>query len=141
MKNSQLIALLLWGSLNACQSLDRQATLYEALGGAKGVEHIVDNFIVEIGYSPTISKHFEKTDLAHFREKQIEHICEVSDGPCQYSGDSMLQSHKNQHITEAEFNQTVDLLINAMNKAGIAQTAQNRLLARLAPMRSDIIYQ
>lgn len=124
-----------------CQTLNSNTTLYEELGGAPAVEKIVDNFIAEIGYSKTIVKHFEETNLDRFRAKMIEHMCEVSAGPCKYTGDTMLQTHQNRHITESEFNQTVDLLINALNKAGIPHTTQNKLLARLAPMRSDIIYK
>ena len=41
-------------------------------------------------------------------------------------------------ISEAQFNATVEDLIKAMNDAGTPTTAQNRLLALLAPMHGDI---
>ncbi len=55
------------------------------------------------------------------------------------TGGTMLQVH--QGINEAKFNQVVDIMIDAMNAAGISIGARNRLLSLLAPMRSDIIYQ
>lgn len=126
---------------SSCQTVSSGTTLYEQLGGEAGVAHIVDNFITEISFDPVIFKHFEESDQQRFRTKLIEQVCEISNGPCRYTGDSMQDTHKKMHITESEFNRTVDLLINAMNKAKVPHTAQNRLLARLKELRQDIIYR
>ena len=126
--------------LNGCQLLNSSSTLYDDLGGMPVIEKITDNFINEISYDQQIAQHFKDTKIERFREKLIEQLCNVSDGPCQYSGDSMLDVHQKMNITEPEFNRTVDLLVNAMNQAGVPHRVQNRLLARLAPMRPDIIY-
>lgn len=127
-------------TLSGCQLLHSSSTLYDDLGGMPVIEKIADNFINEISYDQQIAQHFKDTKIERFREKLIEQLCNVSDGPCQYSGDSMLDVHQKMNITEAEFNRTVDLLVNAMNQAGVPHRVQNRLLARLAPMRPDIIY-
>lgn len=127
-------------TLSGCQLLNSSSTLYDDLGGMPVIEKITDNFINEISYDQQIAQHFKDTKIDRFREKLIEQLCNVSDGPCQYSGDSMLDVHQKMNITEAEFNRTVDLLVNAMNQAGVPHRVQNRLLARLAPMRPDIIY-
>lgn len=126
---------------SSCQTVSSGTTLYEQLGGETGVASIVDNFITEISFNPVIFKHFEESDQQRFRTKMNEHLCEITNGPCRYTGDSMQEIHKKMHITESEFNQTVDLLINAMNKANVPHTAQNRLLARLKALRQDIIYR
>ena len=127
-------------TLSGCQLLNSSSTLYDDLGGMPVIEKITDNFINEISYDQQIAQHFKDTKIERFREKLIEQLCNVSDGPCQYSGDSMLDVHQKMNITETEFNRTVDLLVNAMNQAGVPHRVQNRLLARLAPMRPDIIY-
>lgn len=127
-------------TLSGCQLLNSSSTLYDDLGGMPVIEKITDNFINEISYDQQIAQHFKDTKIDRFREKLIEQLCNVSDGPCQYSGDSMLDVHQKMNITETEFNRTVDLLVNAMNQAGVPHRVQNRLLARLAPMRPDIIY-
>lgn len=137
---NQIYCFALLTALAACQTTAPDNALFNELGGMEGITRITDNFIYEIGFDRDIVRHFEKTDLDRFREKFIEQLCEVSGGPCQYTGDTMLQVHTKMNITEAEFNQTVDLLISAMNNSGIPQATQNRLLARLAPTRPDIIY-
>lgn len=140
MKTMALVLIALFCT-SSCQTVSSGETLYEQLGGESGIANIVDNFINEISFDPVIFKHFAETDQKRFRTKQIEHLCEISDGPCQYTGDSMQASHQKMNITESEFNRIVDLLINAMNKAKVPHTAQNRLLARLKDMRKDIIYR
>ena len=133
-----LLLVLLWG----CQSVATPpSSLYDELGGMPVIEKIADNYLNEISFDQHIIQYFKDTDIDRLREKLIEQICNISGGPCEYTGDSMADSHANLHITEADFNRFVDLLVNAMNKAGVAHRTQNKLLARLAPMRGDIIYR
>ena len=140
MKTFRILILLPLFWLGGCQSMLQHDSLYDQLGGQPAIEKIVDNFIEEISFDPQIVTHFKDTNIDRLRTKLIEKLCNVSGGPCEYTGDSMEQVHHKMNITEAEFNRTVDLLINAMNKAGVNLRTQNRLLARLAPLREDIIY-
>ena len=114
---------------------------YQELGGKEGVEEIVDNFINEISFDKDIVKFFEGTDINRLREKLIEQFCHESGGPCEYTGDSMKDVHAGMQITKGEFNRVVELLQAAMDDAGTPQTAQNRLIRSLAPMRPDIIHR
>lgn len=118
----------------------KKSSLYQELGGAAKVEQIADNFISEIQFNKTIFRYFEESDVDRFRTKLIEHICEVADGGCLYTGDPMKQVHQGMNVSEQDFNLTVELLINAMTKADIPHPTQNKLLNRLAKMRGDIIY-
>lgn len=131
--------LLAMTLLFGCQHSEKNNTLYSELGGKAGIEKIVNQFIYEIGYHKSLSQHFEKTNLNHFRSKLTEQLCQLSDGPCHYSGDSMSEVHQHMDITEATFNQTVELFIQAMTESQIPISIQNRLLARLALLRKDIL--
>ena len=53
----------------------------------------------------------------------------------------MKDVHAGMKITKAQFNRVVELLQAAMDDAGTPQTAQNRLIRSLAPMRPDIIHR
>ena len=90
---------------------------------------------------PEVNKHFEHTNMQRFRSKFIEFLCKVADGPCEYTGDTMLLTHGGMHISEAEFNGSVNMMIDAMDRVGLSIGVRNQILARLAPMRADIIYQ
>jgi hemoglobin len=51
----------------------------------------------------------------------------------------MAESHKGQNLTRSDFNALVEDLIDAMDAEGISVPNQNRLIARLAPMRGEVI--
>lgn len=116
-------------------------SLYDEIGGKPTVEAITDNFIDEISFNKDIYRYFEKTNITRFREKFIEHLCVNTGGPCTYTGDTMLKVHQGQKINETDFNTTVDLLVNAMKKAGLTYPQQNQVLKVLAPMRGEMLYK
>lgn len=118
-----------------------QKTLYDKLGGDSGITNIVDNLVQEIGRDQQIFHYFAQSRVSRFKENLIEHFCAISDGPCQYTGDNMVDIHTGMHINEKDFNHLVDLLINAMDDEGIPHNIQNQLIARLAPLRKEIIYR
>ncbi|WP_152087600.1 group I truncated hemoglobin [Pseudoalteromonas sp. A25] len=124
-------------ALPACQSSPN--SLYQQVGEQAGLEKLVDAFINQIGKDDVVFAYFKQTNVSHFRAGFIAHMCDVLDGPCTYEGDSMAQIHTGMQINEHDFNHTVDLLIAAMSETGIAHPIQNKILARLAPMRAQII--
>jgi len=143
MKNNRLLLITLYFTsimlMSGCLSPQPKDDLFQQLGGLPGIERFVDIFIGEIGESNTIRPYFEDTNLDRFREKQIEHLCLLSGGPCTYTGDSMVESHRGMGVNEADFNALVDTAIRAMNKAGYSVGTRNRLLARLAPLRGEVM--
>ncbi|WP_392344550.1 group 1 truncated hemoglobin [Pseudoalteromonas prydzensis] len=124
--------------LSACSNM-ANLTLYQQLDGKAGLERLVDSFINQIGNDEQIIHYFEHANISHFREGFINHLCVLTNGPCEYTRDSMVEIHTGMHITEADFNHVVDLLINAMNEQNIDHTVQNKILAKMAPLRSEII--
>jgi hemoglobin len=70
-----------------------------------------------------------------------QHLCLVADGPCEYTGDSMIDTHAGMGVTEGDFNAIVENMMAAMDKAEVPLGPQNRLLARLATFRGEIIYR
>lgn len=122
-----------------CVSTPTGDSLYEDLGGRPGIDRIAGRFVAGVGANPDIRPFFMNTDLERFHKLFGEHLCEVAGGPCEYSGDDMVQTHIGMNIDEAQFNYVVEILINAMRAEDVPYGVQNRLLARLAPMREDII--
>jgi hemoglobin len=84
---------------------------------------------------------FADTDIARFRRLLAEQLCQLSGGPCQYSGGTMADSHSDFNITLADFDALVEGLIKVKQRQNISISAQNQLLALLAPMYQDISYR
>jgi hemoglobin len=137
MKNI-LIMCFGWIFFSACTTT--QVNIYQQLGGQPKIEEVVDNFITEIEFDAVLFTFFKDSNIERFREKLSEHICMLTGGPCKYSGDSMQQVHAGMNITEAEFNHSVDLFINAMTKADIPHSVQNKVLAVIIHTRDQMIY-
>lgn len=135
-----LISLLLTLGLAACaQQAPKDDSLYRALGEREGITRIVEGMLLNIAKDPRIVEHFADVDIERLRDKLVEQFCVEAGGPCTYTGDSMEESHKGQNLTRSDFNALVEDLQAAMDTEGVAQPAQNRLLARLAPMRGQVI--
>jgi len=134
---------LLLALLGACAAPATQPddSLYRALGEEAGIARITDEFLFAIGDDPRVRDFFADSDIERFREKLIEHLCELSGGPCRYSGDSMPEVHREFSIRDAHFNAIVEDLILAMERAGTPVGAQNRLLAILARLHGQIVGQ
>lgn len=134
-----LIALMLV-LLSACaQQPARDDSLYRELGEREGITRIVEGMLLNIAEDPRIVEHFANVDIERVRDKLVEQFCVEAGGPCTYTGDSMEESHKGQNLTRSDFNALVENLQDAMTAEGVPQRAQNRLLARLATMRGQVI--
>ena len=76
---------LLIALLSACATT-REARLYDALGGEAGVAKLVDAITAEYREDTKIGFLFQDTDQDYFRARLREHICQISDGGCEYTG-------------------------------------------------------
>lgn len=132
------IFLICLGLLSGCAN-STKLSLYQKLDGKAGIGRIVDSFIYQIGNDEQIIHYFEHSNIAHFRQGFINHMCMLVEGPCTYDGDSMVAIHTGMNITEKDFNHVVDLLINAMNEQDVSHSLQNDILSRMAPLRDEII--
>ncbi len=135
------LTLMLLAMLSACATAPAQRTLYDDLGAMPGITAIVDELITVYADDPRVAPFFANTNLKRFRSKLIEYLCKTADGPCRYTGDDMAEAHTGLGIDEAAFNAGVEGFQTAMSHLHMVQTTQNRLLARLAPQRKDIIYR
>jgi len=114
-------------------------TLYTQIGGQPAIDQIADSFIHEIEFNEDVIAYFKGVDIKAFRQHFTSHLCMTLDGPCEFKGKNIKEAHAGMGINTADFNTTVDLLVNAMTSTGISHRLQNKVLARLAPMRKDII--
>lgn len=115
--------------------------LYQALGGRYGIDRLVDDFVQRLLRDPRMRPFFEEADLPNLRLRLAEQFCVVAGGPCTYGGKDMKKVHEGVDIDKADFNALVEVLQQSMDARGIPFAAQNRLLARLAPMHREVINQ
>jgi hemoglobin len=116
-----------------------KASLYDRLGGQTGVTAIADSLIDRVAADPKLGRSFVDTNLKHIKTLLAEQICDLSGGPCRYSGDTMKETHAGHHISEAEFYGMVADLRVILKQRHVSIGATNELLRLLAPMKRDVV--
>ena len=113
--------------------------LYQQLGGEAGLTQLMDDFMQRLLADKRMNPFFKDVDQKHVKEQLVAQFCEVSGGPCKRKGPDMKRVHEGFDIDRSAFNALVEVLQQAMDARGIPFSAQNKLLAQLAPMHRDIV--
>ena len=111
----------------------------DAFGGEPGLVALMDEFMVLLLADERTRPFFAYVDQDRVKKHLVEQFCVILGGDCTYSGRDMIEAHREFEIHQAEFNALVEALQIAMERRGIPFRAQNRLLAKLAPMHREII--
>ena len=121
------------------QPAPRDDSLYQQLGGQPGLVRLMDDFMQRLLAHPRMNPFFKDVDQARVNAQLVDQFCEVAGGPCRLDGPDMAKVHSGVDITRGDFNALVEVLQQAMDAQGIAFAAQNRLLAKLAPLHREIV--
>jgi hemoglobin len=113
--------------------------LYQALGGREAIQRFTDDFYDRMLQDARIARFFDGINTNYLKRVLADYFCVAAGGPCTYDGVSMADAHAGLGITKAHFNALVEHLQLAMDAAGVPFSAQNQLLARLAPAHRDIV--
>jgi hemoglobin len=128
-------ALLLLASFSA----DAGPTLFEQVGGEPALRKSVDELVAIMESDDRINFTFADTDLPKFKQLLFEQLCNLTAGPCAYTGRTMEESHRKLAVNELMFNALAEDLYIAFDRVGVPYRLQNKVMALLAPMHKDIV--
>lgn len=143
MKHSAVIVILLsLFALSGCQSTgeatQQDSSLYQQLGQRSGIANIVEDLLYLIVEDDRINEQFRGIDVRQFHTNLTDQLCELSGGPCTYTGRPMREGHADMNVTDTQFNAMAENLILAMEENDVPTAAQNRLIKKLVPMYPQI---
>ncbi len=115
--------------------------MWRAFHGREGVERIITGLARRNQNDPRIADIFRNQDLVRLHRLLVEQFCYILGGGCTYSGRTMVAAHKNMGLQTADFSALVENLQAAMRDEHVPFAAQNRFLAKLAPMRRTTVHQ
>ena len=115
------------------------AGLVADFGGREGIARIAARTVDLSQADPRISAIFAGHDLVRLKRTLGEQFCYLLGAGCDYTGRDMRTAHADIGVTRADMNALVEHLQAAMREAGVPFAAQNRLLAKLAPMSRDVV--
>ncbi len=114
-------------------------SLYQSLGGQKGMGDISASFFHRLRTDPDIGARFATTDSAAFTQSFAQYLCANTGGPCTYLGKSMTAAHAGMNITTADFNAFVTDFLNGMNDVGVNDSLQRVAMLVLLPVRDSVV--
>ena len=114
-------------------------SVFDEFGGEMGMVELMEVFMDELLADPRMRPFFEGTDQDRVKRELAEQFCAILGGGCTYTGRDMKTAHEQLGATRADFNALVEDLQIAMDKQGIPFRAQNKLIAKLAPMHREVI--
>ena len=113
--------------------------LLQAFGDRAGLQRLADDFVERLLVDARIGHFFKDVKPKHLKQQLADQFCAVMNGPCAYDGETMKNSHADLKVARKDFLALVEVLQQAMDARDIPFTAQNRLLAKLAPMHREIV--
>ena len=113
--------------------------MLDAFHGPQGSDRIVDGMLDRSIADPRTAEIFAATDMIRLRRTLKEQFCYILNGGCAYTGRSMQDAHDDIGLQPADMGALVEHLQAAMDAEGVPFRTQNRFLAKLAPMRRDIV--
>ena len=116
-----------------------EESLYAQIGGEPKLRASVDKLVEIMLVDERINFTFAETDLAKFKGLLYDQICELTGGPCKYTGRDMIESHKKLNTTNEQFNALAEDLYKAFDEVGVPYRLQNRVMALLAPMQPQVV--
>ena len=114
-------------------------TLYERLGGTPAITAVVKRFVEVTGADPRISMFFTNVDVARLEAMMVEHICELTGGPCKYTGKSMKESHTGMKVREEHFAAFMDDLGKTLDEFKVGAREKGEVLAAFESLKGDVV--
>lgn len=111
----------------------------DEFGGEAGLTALMETFMAGLLADPRTQPFFANADQVRVKRQLVEQFCVILGGGCTYTGRDMRSSHMGQNIDRNDFNALVEVLQVAMDKHDVPFRAQNKLLAKLAPMHREIV--
>jgi hemoglobin len=120
-------------------------TLYERLGGVYSIAAVVDDFIDRVmnnpilNANPAVDEAHHRVSAAGFKYYVTEMVCWATGGPQNYTGRSMLESHKHLKITENEWAAFCKDFDDTMAKFNVPEAEHEELFAIVESTKGDIV--
>lgn len=117
-------------------------SLYRRIGGYDVIAAIVDDFFAAMRDDPRFARFGTGRGADSKQRAQqltVEQLCALSGGPCVYIGRDMKTSHAGLGITEAEWEASLQLLANSLDRLGVAPRERAEFVALFGAYQEDIV--
>src|SRR5262245_22284390 len=148
----RLIAQLMLGIVLIASAGDSRSAaqpapkpLFERLGGVYSIATVVDDFIERLlvndtlNANPAIKEARTRVPKAGLKFQVTALVCEVTGGPCKYTGRSMKDAHASLNINEAQWQAMVADFRRTLDKFKVPPKEQEELITIVGSTKKDIV--
>ena len=135
----------LFAPVVSAQQPAAQKSLYERLGGLKGITVVVDDFInrlvanKELNKNPAVNAGRKSSPAPYLKFQVSQMVCGVTGGPCKYTGKAMKESHAHLHISEKEWSVMAAEFKKSLDKFKVPAGEQKELFDIVGTTKNDIV--
>lgn len=126
-------------SLASGVAMAQSDKVYQEFGGQPGITEIIGQAVESWQKDPRIARYFAHANIIRLKYELVQQVCNLTNGPCTYTGKSMTAAHKGMMLTQASFNALDEDLNTAMDDHNVPISAQNYLTGKLAPMEQQVV--
>jgi hemoglobin len=140
-----LATVLVVSAVVVTTAQDKPKPLYDRLGGVYSIATVVDDFIERLLVNPTlnanpaINQARARVPKAGLKFQVTALVCEVTGGPCKYTGCAMKESHQHLNITEGQWQAMVADFQKTLDKFKVPAKEQEELIAIVGSTKKDIV--
>lgn len=136
------LSLLFVIALATGAALAADKSLYQRLGGYDAIAAVADEFITRLATDEKEKRFFigfSNDSKTHIRQLFVDLVCKVTGGPCAYIGRDMKTTHAGIGITKADWDHSLKIFGEVLNKLKVPEKEQKDLGALLGPLEKDIV--
>jgi hemoglobin len=140
-----LAAMLGVSVVGVATAQDKPKPLYDRLGGVYSIATVVDDFIERLLVNPTlnanpaIAEARSRVPKAGLKFHVTALVCEVTGGPCKYTGRAMKESHQQLNITEGQWQAMVADFRKTLDMFKVPAKEQEELIIIVGSTKKDIV--
>ncbi len=130
----------------SAQQSGAQKSLYDRLGGLKGITVVVDDFMNRIvankelnNKNPAINAGRKSSPTPYLKFQVSQMVCGVTGGPCKYTGKAMKESHVHLNISEKEWGVMAKEFKKSLDKFKVPAAEQKDLFDIVGTTKADIV--
>jgi hemoglobin len=113
--------------------------LYDRIGRMDAIKGIVKDFVEEQLLKGALATRFTNVNAAQLEDNLSTQLCELSGGPCKYTGRSMREAHAGMAISDADFTAFIGAFEQSLTKFKVEAAEQKELVALLRKHHDEIV--
>ena len=114
-------------------------TLFDQIGGMDVIQKVMTEAVDGFKQDPRLAESFAETPTPRLAAFLSQQLCQLAQGPCEYTGMDMVAAHRGMNVTESQFIALVEVLQVAIRNNNLSFRVENKILALFAPMKPAIL--